>query len=84
MPDPKKKKKQSVHPWIQKLREWDEKVGSFIKSTDTYKGLKSDFKKIQKSNKRKLIEYRKRKKQEEKDRWKHLSYKYGGYYEKNN
>ena len=79
MPDPKKKKKQSVHPWIQKLREWDEKVGSFIKSTDTYKGLKSDFKKLQKHNKRKLIEYQNRKAEEKKNRYAHV-YKYGGYY----
>ena len=79
MPDPKKKKKQSVHPWIQKLREWDEKVGSFIKSTDTYKGLNSDFKKLQKHNKRKLIEYQNRKAEEKKNRYAHV-YKYGGYY----
>ena len=79
MADPKKKKKRDVHPWIQKLDQWDKQ----FKNTEAYKNVKKGLKTIQKNTQRKFIEYRKRKAEEKKNRYKKV-YKYGGYYKKNN
>ena len=79
MPDPKKKKKRDIHPWIQKLDQWDKQ----FKNTEAYKNVKKGLKTIQKNTQRKFIEYKKRKAEEKKNRYKKV-YKYGGYYKKNN
>ena len=75
MPDPKKKKKRDIHPWIQKLDQWDKQ----FKNTEAYKNVKKGLKTIQKNTQRKFIEYKKRKAEEKKNRYKNV-YKYGGYY----
>ena len=64
MPDPKKKKKQSVHPWMQKLNQWDKQ----FKNTEGYKNIKKGFKII-----------KKKKAEKKKNRYADV-YKYGGYY----
>lgn len=77
MPDPKKE--QTLGDKIyNKLGEWDETVKKYIKSSDTYKGLKKDFKKLQASNRKKVDAYFKKKADERKNYYTRKKYKGGG------